>query len=154
MIDALADGIPARTVKDEMINLESKEDELTALVASQPSAEPSLHPSLAIVYRERVDALHEALEDSRAKDEAFSIIRTLIEEVRLIPEGGQLRVEIRGALAGILTLATNGKTTFAAAPMVQSQFWFRKSSWLRELDLNQRPSGYEPDELPGCSIPR
>ena len=28
------------------------------------------------------------------------------------------------------------------------------SQWLRELDLNQRPSGYEPDELPGCSIPR
>ena len=22
------------------------------------------------------------------------------------------------------------------------------------LDLNQRPSGYEPDELPGCSTPR
>ncbi len=26
--------------------------------------------------------------------------------------------------------------------------------WLRELDLNQRPFGYEPNELPGCSIPR
>ncbi len=25
---------------------------------------------------------------------------------------------------------------------------------LREPDLNQRPSGYEPDELPDCSIPR
>ena len=29
-----------------------------------------------------------------------------------------------------------------------------KKWWLRGLDLNQRPSGYEPDELPGCSTPR
>ena len=26
--------------------------------------------------------------------------------------------------------------------------------WLREADLNHQPSGYEPDELPDCSIPR
>ncbi|CAI8733887.1 hypothetical protein EMIT0P253_150025 [Pseudomonas sp. IT-P253] len=25
---------------------------------------------------------------------------------------------------------------------------------MREPDLNRRPSGYEPDELPDCSIPR
>src|SRR5438105_15753165 len=29
-----------------------------------------------------------------------------------------------------------------------------EENWLRGLDLNQRPSGYEPDELPGCSTPR
>ena len=27
-------------------------------------------------------------------------------------------------------------------------------NWLRGVDLNHRPSGYEPDELPDCSTPR
>src|SRR5258708_5685194 len=30
----------------------------------------------------------------------------------------------------------------------------RGLGWLRGRDLNPRPSGYEPDELPGCSTPR
>ena len=29
-----------------------------------------------------------------------------------------------------------------------------QGKWLRGPDLNRRPSGYEPDELPGCSTPR
>ena len=30
----------------------------------------------------------------------------------------------------------------------------RDQIWLRGLDLNQRPLGYEPNELPDCSTPR
>ena len=29
----------------------------------------------------------------------------------------------------------------------------QRVEWLRGLDLNQRPLGYEPNELPGCSTP-
>ncbi len=33
-------------------------------------------------------------------------------------------------------------------------FWVGSCcKWLRGLDLNQRPLGYEPNELPGCSTP-
>ena len=27
-------------------------------------------------------------------------------------------------------------------------------TWWRGFDLNERPFGYEPNELPGCSTPR
>ena len=70
-------------------------------------------PNLAHIYREKVAALHKARADPATKDKAFSIIRTLIEEVCLVPENGELRVEIYGALAGILALsAPNNKTAY------------------------------------------
>lgn len=49
---------------------------------------------------------------------------------------------------GMKTCGANAKSPGAIA----SAGAFRM--WLRELDLNQRPSGYEPDELPDCSTPR
>ena len=45
-----------------------------------------------------------------------------------------------------------GKNTHAQKrPLFRVAFF---DVWLREPDLNRRPSGYEPDELPDCSIPR
>ena len=43
---------------------------------------------------------------------------------------------------------------FAMSNMASFLTTSRTKMWLREPDLNQRPSGYEPDELPDCSIPR
>ncbi len=107
LVNAIADGGPARSLRDEILALEAREDELNGLLAHQPAAEPFLHPHLAEEYRKRMAELQAALSDPRIKDEAFNAIRTLIDEVRLVPEDGKLRVEIRGALAGILALAAS-----------------------------------------------
>ena len=45
---------------------------------------------------------------------------------------------------------TSPRACCGGASLLESYFW----RWLRGLDLNQRPSGYEPDELPDCSTPR
>src|ERR1700748_638176 len=34
------------------------------------------------------------------------------------------------------------------------RLWIPCSFWLRGLDLNQGPLGYEPNELPDCSTPQ
>ena len=49
-----------------------------------------------------------------------------------------------------LVQITNNTSLNKKAPFVVPFYL----NWLREMDLNQRPSGYEPDELPDCSIPR
>jgi site-specific DNA recombinase len=70
-------------------------------------ATPVLHPSLAIVYRERASALYDALQQDASRARAADIIRSLVSEIILMPEDGVLRVELRGDLAGILTIAAS-----------------------------------------------
>jgi hypothetical protein len=50
------------------------------LRASEP--EPTrLHPNLAEIYRSKVAALREALADEPSRDEAFELIRSLVDKV-------------------------------------------------------------------------
>src|SRR6516162_6171504 len=66
---------------------------------------------LRILQRRRqmkVAAMHETLHDASSRDEAFDVIRSLIDEIRLVPVDGELRIQIKGELAGILELCEAG----------------------------------------------
>ena len=49
----------------------------------------------------------------------------------------------------IISFSKNGKSFQSKTNIIKN-----KINWLRGLDLNQRPLGYEPNELPDCSTPR
>jgi hypothetical protein len=56
----------------------------------------AFHPALADIYRRHVASLNDALRNPDTRDEAFEIIRSLIDEIRLVPESGTLKIELRG----------------------------------------------------------
>ena len=99
---------PFRALKQELVALEARQLTLQREIATTEAPAPLIHPILAEIYRQRVERLHETLKDPATRDEAFELIRSLIEEIRLIPEDGQLRIELRGELAGILALSAAG----------------------------------------------
>ena len=103
LIEAIKAGVPGTAVKDEMTVLEARRVELLARL--EPPPMPRLHPNLAGLYRQKVTNLAEALNDEHTRLEAAECLRELIEEIRLVPENGKLRVELYGELAALLNLA-------------------------------------------------
>ena len=98
------DDAPVKALKAELRTLEQRQGELEKALSVATAPAPLIHPNLAEVYRQKVAALHEALDDPRSRDEAFGTIRSLIDEIRLVPENGELRIEFKGELGGILSL--------------------------------------------------
>lgn len=62
-------------------------------------------------YRSQLDNLYRALEhdDENKRFEAAEVIRSLIEAIILVPEGSELKIDVRGDLAGILAIAVERK---------------------------------------------
>ena len=54
------------------------------------------------------DMLHSELDENR--QEAAEVIRSLIEAIILTPSDKGLQIDVRGDLAGILTVAAGGQT--------------------------------------------
>ncbi len=102
-------GVPALSLKDELLSLEARQAELKATLADTNAPEPLIHPNLAEIYRRKVADLHAALDDERTRDEAFELVRSLIDEIVLTPEANELRIDLKGELAGILNVCADSK---------------------------------------------
>lgn len=108
-VQAILDGVPGSKLKDRIGGLEARKSELVELVSGANEPVLLLHPNMAELYRTRVSALCESLASDDGKNEAVEVLRTLVDEVQLVPEGAELTIVLRGDLAAILTFATNKK---------------------------------------------
>ncbi len=108
LVDALTEGTPAAALTGRFRELEQHRLTLEAELARAETPAPRLHPNLAELYRRKVDELAAVLDrDDTAA--ARELVRSLVEAIILSLEEGRLRVEVRGELAGILSLAAAGK---------------------------------------------
>ena len=105
----LDDEIAVEEGKAAMKALDSRRKELEAQLKSTDEPAPLLHPSMADLYRSKVEELAAALQREDTRLEASDTLRGLIESIVLTPETGQLRIELKGNLAAMLTVAQ--KTT-------------------------------------------
>jgi hypothetical protein len=64
---------------------------------------------MADVYREKVGSLCLALESEESRTSAVDAIRALIETILLEPDGDELKIRLKGDLAGMLSAARDSK---------------------------------------------
>jgi site-specific DNA recombinase len=121
LVQALLDGVPAKSIKAKIERLETRKTELTAGLAAAEAPPPLLHPRMAEIYRGKVADLHAAINEGEAiRAEATDILRSLIDAIVLTPEGGELKIELRGDLVGVLSVAGN-KTSPSSSDGLVSQ---------------------------------
>jgi site-specific DNA recombinase len=119
IIEAIKEGIRTPGMKEELLELEGRKAALEKMLSEAPPAAPALHPAMAEVYRDRVERLHAELNRPEVRAQAIEILRSLIEEIRLVPEDGRLEIEVVGDLAGILALGPNDKRPTGGADGAQ-----------------------------------
>jgi site-specific DNA recombinase len=114
LVEAIIAGADALAVNTKLKLLEAEKTSLEAKLAAAPDAVPLLHPALARVYRNAVEELERLIRHPDTREQAFGLIRGLIDAVVLTPTPGKLEIELRGDLASILALTEVGKrSTFS-----------------------------------------
>ncbi|WP_282128835.1 recombinase family protein [Roseobacter litoralis] len=109
MVDAILQGYPPLKLKDKAEKLEARKAELAEMLANADEPPPLLHPNMAHVYQDRVGKLCENLQREEDRGPAVQVLRSLIEQVTLMPDNGELAIILRGDLGAILRFAAGKK---------------------------------------------
>ena len=109
MVDAILQGFPPAKLKDKAEKLEARKAELTELLANADEPPPLLHPNMAQIYQDRIRQLYENLQREEERAQAAEMFRSLVDQVTLIPEDGELAIVLRGDLGAILRFAAGKK---------------------------------------------
>ena len=101
---AIEDGLYQPAMKARMAELEREKTEITARLAEAPADVPDVHPGIAEIYKRKVAALTETLEDPNTRLDASSDIRSLVGKIVLHPgtKRGEVHATLHGSLIGIL----------------------------------------------------
>jgi hypothetical protein len=94
------------SINEKLESLELERTSILQRLASSPPSPVCLLPNLAEAYRKKVSDLHAAIYSDETRDEAFKIIRTLIDQV-LVHEGPNKKpmIELVGDIASMISIA-------------------------------------------------
>ena len=108
IVQAISEGMFHKSMKAKLNDLEVREVEMVAKLASMADEEPILlHPSLAKVYEAKIHDLADSLNDEATKPRAIELLRGLLVKMRVHPDelaSGGHSIELYGELASILAL--------------------------------------------------
>jgi site-specific DNA recombinase len=123
MIDAICEGFANQALKERMHANEARQKEIKAILENSEEIKVMMHPSIAQQYHKEVRGLITSLNTSERRQEAATLIRSLIDKIVLTPDQNKesLIVDLHGDLAGILSISTQGRYDKAEQKMLFDQ---------------------------------
>nr|WP_283258560.1 zinc ribbon domain-containing protein [Pseudomonas sp. GX19020] len=109
IIDAITDGMYHPSMKEKMTGLEARQAELEEKLANADEPPPLTHPNMAGLYAQRIGQVYQHLQDEDGRTQAAETFRSLVDQITLMPDNGELAIVLRGDLGAILRFVAGKK---------------------------------------------